>query len=590
MTIFTKGFNTRLKLTGVMATLALLSACATTTSTTAPQSTPVTNMPAKDALASAVKSQLYHSFGYHTSVYVSNEAHRQATDTQEEPSIKGCEDTHDDAYVALLKKAHQEKGKTADVTKDYPNESKAIKSAYQACMSQIEAEQGAYQTFDFDEFYQATHQMSDEERASRFLTDGTAHVVLQSVGEQDAKNDKDPALELKKAKLLDAYLLKPSHISISGRYHPLKGQFTALPSIQYDAKNLYLSVNQPMLVDIKAGGIYLWADNFALANSQFLDKQLGDKWHNKWLFLPFNDGSLPEDFAKDFAKAYLNAKKESFLVLPNDSFVWAKADELASVPYLSNNLPSTTLSLMTNTPRIIKSEISAKDKTYQDYVFYDELYNTITKKYPDLAIEQTFGNPNTIEREIVDGESVITVRNAQNKSEEPPVEFKMNAKMLMTIWLSGINLKSQTYYGNTVDAETKDDQKTPMVTYYGLQDNKLAWLSQRYHLDKQLKGGQFTKLGSEPMVVDVFTQIHQDPNKVKSFDSLPAPTEQNSINLLTYKDEFLKNLKDSDDQYLQTILGLFLGHEEVTAQPVDAEPLELENDTTDEPALATPAK
>lgn len=586
MTILTKGFNTGLKLTGVMVTLALLNACATTNTNIIAQSTPATNVPAKDALASAVKSQLYHSFGYDTRVYVSNEAHRQATETAEQaqPSLKHCENTHDDAYVALLKKAHQEKGKHVDVAKDYPQESKAIKSAYKACVADIEAERGAYQTFDFDGFYQQTQGASDEERSDYFLTESTTHVILQA-GEHDAEDDKDPALELKKAKLLDTYLLKPSQLSISGRYHPLKGQFTALPSIQYDAKNLYLSVNQPMLVDIKAGGIYLWADNFALANSQFLDKRLGDKWHNKWLFLPFNDGSLPEGFAKDFAKAYLNAKKESFLALPNDSFVWTKADELAGVPYLSNNLPSTALSLMTNTPRIIKSEISAKDKSYQDYVFYDELYNAITKKYPELAMEQVFGDPHTVERDIIDGESVIAVRNAESKQEAPVSEMKMNAKMMMSIWLSSANMKAQIYAGGQTDV-TQDEQKTPLVTYYGLQDNKLAWLSQRYHLDKQLKGGQFTKLGNEPMVVDVFTQIHQDPNKVQSFDSLPVPTEQNSVNLLTYKDEFLAHLKNSDDQYLQTILGLFLGQEEVSATPAEAKPAE--DDTADEPAIALP--
>lgn len=371
---------TVLKTTGLVVAIGLLSACATkaqptnqtTTATPATQS-----KSAKEALSLAVKSQLYRSFGYQTDIYVSNHPKRQAEPELGQESaidVGQCEREHDEAYVALLKKARLEQGKKLDLNKIYPDEQKSIKSSYQACMTKAGASKSAFEPFDFDEFYEQTHALSADEKAQMFMLTSSAMMATQSVNSIDNSAQEDPALALKKAQLMDAYLLKPSHVSVFGRYHPLKGQFSALPSLSYDAKNLHLSVNQPILLDMKAGGIYLWADNFALANSQFLDKRLGDKWHNKWLFLPFDDGSLPKDFAKDFLKAYLNAKKESFVAMESHGFVWTTSDELLATAHLSSNLPNGAKTTITHTPSIIKYAPSAKDKGYSDYVFYEVLY------------------------------------------------------------------------------------------------------------------------------------------------------------------------------------------------------------------------
>lgn len=561
------------KIAYLMMGLGLLSACATKHAPTSV--TPPVSVSAKDSLASAVKSQFYRSFGYQTDIYVSNHAHRERlADTPmptDDTTAQSCETRHDDAYVALLKKAYGEKGKQLDLSTEYLDEQKAIKSTYQACMAMIDDKKSQYEPFDFDAFYQESHALSADEKEAMFLGSATAHVALQTAFD-DEQDEPDPVLEAKKAKLLDAYLLQPSHVSVSGHYQPLKGQFSVLPSVQYHAKNLHLSVNQPVQFDLNAGGVYLWADNFALANSQFLDKNLGDKWHRKWLFLPFNDGSLPNDFAKEFVKAYLNAKKESFLTTPSDDFRWIGADELKGVPYLSDSLPAPTLALMASTPKIIQSKLSAKDKAYSDYVFYEVLYNAITKKYPDLAIEQIMGyNIQTMERDIIDGESVITVRNAERTADTELSEPKMNAKMLMAVWLANINQKVQAYYASQDPDHPQMDDQRPVITHYGLDGGKLSWVSQRHYLETQLKGGQFTKvLSDEPMVIDVFTKIHQNPSQVKTFGHLPAPTAQNSINLLTYKDEFLNNLKSGNDKYLQAMLRLILGEQdeqELTDEP-----------------------
>ncbi|MDO4895848.1 MAG: hypothetical protein Q3971_00685 [Moraxella sp.] len=564
------------KIACLMMGLGLLSACATKTHLAQPATSSV-SVSAKDSLASAVKSQMYRSFGYQTDIYVSNHARRErlADVSVGDSATQSCETRHDDAYVVLLKKAYGEKGEKLDLNTEYLDEQKTIKSAYQACVAVINEKKGRYEPFDFDAFYQENHALSADEKEAMFLGSITAHMANQMALDDMAQDEpSEPVLEAKKAELLDAYLLQPSHLSVSGHYRPLKGQFSVLPSIQYHAKNLHLSVNQPVHFDLNAGGAYLWADNFALANSQFLDKSLGDKWYNKWLFLPFNDGSLPDDFVKEFVKAYLNAKKESFLTTPSDDFRWINADELSGVSHLSDSLPASTLALMTSTPHIIQSTLSTKDKAYSDYVFYEVLYNTLTKKYPDLAIEQIMGyNIQTMERDIIDGESVITVRNAEQTADTDPSEPKMNAKMLMAVWLANINQKVQAYYASQdpdfpeQDRPQMSDQR-PVITHYGLDGGRLSWVSQRYYLKTQLKGGQFAKvLSDEPMVIDVFTKIHQNPNQVKTFGHLPVPTAQNSVNLLTYKDEFLNNLKNGNDKYLQAMLRLILGGQDEPSEP-----------------------
>ena len=585
------------KITCLVAGISLLTACATTSSVVHDSTPTPSAMSAKDALASAIKSQLYQSFSYQTDFYVSNHARRDElartakTVMDNTPTKNNCIKTHDDAYVALLKKAHAEhggrKGLEKYLDKNYVQEKKAIMSDYQACMKTVFSHQNSYNPFSFDAFYQENYAPDMIEEA--FLAASSAHMAVESAtSAMSEKNPDDDMLNAKKAKLLDAYLLQPSHISVVGSYHPLKGHITALPNLQYNAKNLHLSINQPIHIDIKAGGIYLWADNFALANSQFLDKSLGDKWQNKWLFLPLNDGSLPEDFIKDLTKAYLNAKKESFLVTPNDSFHWVSADSLNDVPFLVDNLPQATFTTMQNTPRIIKNEVSAKDSAYRDYVFADVLYNAIIKKYPDLALEQVLGyNPQTMERNIIDGESVITVRNADETQEDSELkEPKMNARFFAIMFLSGLNQKVQDYYLSLErQAQDNNEMNTPNLVYYGIDGGKLSWISQRHHLNRldshlQKQDGKFTKtLSDMPMVVDVFTKIHQDANHVQVFSRLPShlqiPNVSNSVNLLDYKDEFLKNLQSSDDKYLQTLMGLVFGGDIGELDEVGPENIEL---------------
>lgn len=583
------------KMICLMVGASLLGACATTSPISPIQnshsqdSAPTPSVSAKDTLASAVKSQMYHSFGYQTDVYVSNQARRElSVQDDDTPSENACNQAHDDAYVALLKQARQAHGSREDLEgyldKNYSKEQHAIKTQYQTCMKKVFDSTPAYEPFDFDAFYQEYHALDTDQKAQVFLESavvGMAEKTAAEVAEYASSNKSQDELDVKKAKLLDAYLLQPSHVSVMGSYHPIKGYITALPTAQYNAKNLHISINQPIHIDIKAGGIYLWADNFALANSQFLDKSLGDKWHNKWLFLSLNDGSLPKDFVQDFAKAYMTAKKESFLVTPKDSFEWVSADNLKSVPFLADNLPQATFATMSATPRIIKNELSAKDKAYRDYVFADVLYNTIIKKYPDLALEQALGyNPNTTERDIVDGESVITVRNADQSDDKDALkEPKLNARFFAVMFLSSLNQKVQGYYHNLQEPNLKTDQAdTPSLVYYGMEGGKISWISQRYPLQKQLNDewqqGKFAKtLSDVPMVVDVFTKIHQDASQIKAFARLPnhlqMPNADNSVNLLDYKDEFLKNLQQGNDKYLQTLMGLVFGAEATGEEELD---------------------
>lgn len=267
---------------------------------------------AKSALSQAIQSQLRSSFDYQTTVYASNHIRRDAlaNATPEQLSaaddmMRVCENEHEEAYVALLK---------SEPSDDLDDQKQAIKERYLSCVSD-QYGVDAYESFDFEEFYQQSKDLTPEEMRTVLTTAISAHAESQKLKLQEvnsAEHDGNhTALDVKKAKLLNEYLIKPTKATMVGRYQPLSGIMTALPSVEYHSKNLNMAMNQPVYVDLKAGIIYLWADNFALANSNLADKNLGDKWHNKWLAIPLNDGSLPEGFAKEFIRAYLNAKKRA---------------------------------------------------------------------------------------------------------------------------------------------------------------------------------------------------------------------------------------------------------------------------------------
>ena len=573
----------------VAVSVALLTACAGKTATTTPAPALINheNSDPKTFLQNATSDRLQTAFAYRSDIYVANDIRQDAL--QDVSEKETCDSVHDKQYVAVLKRAKQDKLEISDEL--YKGDLKAIKQQYLACQKSESLARGSYTPFDLQGFYQSNKDLDETAKAQNFMATTEAHMASQVSDE--AEDENHTPLQAKKAKLLDAYLLKPSALSVVGRYEPSLGRFTALPSVSYNSRNVNLSINQPISVDLKEGGIYLWADNFALANSQLLDKKLGDRWRNKWLFLPLNDGSLPADFSENLLKAYVQAKKESYLAKPASSFTWVDSKTfLDKAPFAKENLPLDTINTINQTPYIIESTISGKDKAYSDYVFYDVLYQTLTKKYPELTLESNFGSYQDSERDIVDGESVIHVTNRGNDdadaqtspSENQPI-LSTNSKTLMILLLSQFRSQVDSYYATlgapsseadvpeAVSDATEQNKYAPM-THYGFSGGKLSWVHYRQYLtDQGMAGGQLARTAvsdKEPMFVDIFTKLSPAKSADNEFARLPAtvqaPNAQNSVNLLDYKEEFLESLKSSDDKYLQLLMNLLMGSGAASAE------------------------
>lgn len=549
-----------------------LSACTTTgQSALTPEESKMPTAPdAKSVLRQAIQSQLRSSFDYQTTVYASNHIRRDAlaNATPEQLSaadnmMRVCENEHEEAYIALLK---------SEPSDDLDDQKQAIKKRYLSCVSD-QYGVDAYESFDFEEFYQQSKDLTPEEMREVLTTAISAHAESQKLKFQEvnsAKHDGNhTALDVKKAKLLNEYLIKPTKATIVGRYQPLSGIITALPSVEYHSKNLNIAMNQPIYVDLKAGIIYLWADNFALANSNLADKNLGDKWHNKWLAIPLNDGSLPEGFAKEFIRAYLNAKKESFQSLDDASIKQVSAQALYDLPFFEENVNDTVKSRINDSTRIIQNAPTAKARAYSRYIFADTLYNDITAKYPQLQNEPTYH-----EYDLIDGESRINVSAPIGQSEDETDttdKLKFSSEKFMGLLLSILRVQIDGYYDNLNQSESaaKESEVSSYapVWHYGIKSGQINWIHYRHYLTKQIKQGQFAKdviSAKEPMFVDVFTTIN--PKASHDFDRLPShlrvPNAQNSVNVFEYGNEFIERLKSSDDKYRQIMLQLLMGAED----------------------------
>ncbi|MDO4700381.1 MAG: hypothetical protein Q4A69_06840 [Moraxella sp.] len=532
---------------------ALLTACATTNTPA-----PAFQGNAKDQATKAISAQLRSAFGYQTDVYVLNQPHQvaQQTDTAD------CATLHDNAYVALAKLAKQHKH---DISDDlYTNQRQKIRDDYLDCQEAQKASHN-YPAFDFGEFYQHNAPITPKQ-SQAFATQ------LQTGIDNDAADTSLTKLDAKKAQLLREYLLKPSKFSVVGSYAPFQGKISALPMISYRAKNLSASLAQPIYLDINAQGVYLWADNFALANSQFIDKSLGDTWHNKWLFVPINDGSLPTEFAKDLLRALLDAQKERFAALNSADFQ-ALEPARFELPFVEQTLPSSTINTIKQTPQIIKQQTSPQDKAYGDYVFADTLYNTITAKYPTLA-QQT---PTFFERTISEGHSVIEIANITDSHDGHDKQApNINSEFLMRALFLYLKNKIDDYTANT-NQNSQQPAPYAAITHYGINNGKLSWLHQRHYFgDFNLQGGQFKTLtGGEPIFVDSFTHI-QKHKDMGEFNRLPpsarTPNAQNSVNVFAYKNVLLERLKNSDDNYLQAMLALLFDiNSDTAAEPTSPE-------------------
>lgn len=561
-----------------VAVLAVLTGCQTIKSLSAlPASSDVLvqdmsahELSAKQQVGAGVKALLRTSFSYNTQVYI---APKEVAD--DELPETACEEIHDIAYIALSKKARLA---NLDISADdYIGDREQLKTDFLAC------QENRAKNSDESEF--------DDELA-RLLAE------LAQLSGQSHEAFGDEQLTAKRQKLIHAYYLKTSKFGMVGNYQPLKGVISALPSFQYEFGQASVMVNQPFYVDIKAGDVYLWADNLALANATWLDKKLGNAWQNKWLRLPLNDGSLPNDFVKTLFKTYATAQSKAFDGLMDEMFGYVAPDE--ALP-LYEHLDDKAKVQIGKATTVIRQTNSKDSKQAVKKAVAEHLYNEMTKAYPVLletptaldkkqetltldsralmqsvfaklkevqaseeewledddamaeakaeAETETETETSDISAEIAHNDTVLTDDDGADvavKEETSELDGQTLEDEMLVDEVTDDALESET--GESVQAEAAKTQDI----YYGLDKRgRLLWV---YQEKEQALPASWLK---DPVDLSVLTAFDGAVDGT-IFGRLPSavatPNHANSVNVLEYSNTLYNTLKKSDSIFLRSFL------------------------------------
>lgn len=458
---------------------------------------------AKTALVTALQKQRRQSFSYHSNLEISNE--QKFSDINTKVGAKApvasdyideyCEDTHDQAYAALIAQAEVQNKDILAI--DYDAQRTALKDRYLECTDAYEA--WVESNYDSDIIVPASYQQLF-----------------------DSYDDRATAQDVKKAQLLDAYILKPLSINAQGIYQPMAGKATMLASVQYQARNHQSSINQPIYLDFKNGNIYLWADNFAMFNSELLDDKLGTKWRNKWLKLAIDDGTLPKGFGSELIKSHFAALDATFDAAPISQFDYVAPNALAS---LSPKLPAHQLPAMLASNQVIRRVQSAEsyEQFYQDYMRI--VYERISQRYPELVKESEpyeVGNTNAdkFTSKALVQQMLAMIKSDMNggseTTEETIAEIKEDAMLA--------NAETQELYGF--------DKR-----------GQLKW----QHLRSEIPS---KTASNKNMVIDVLQQYSAISAKEMAFPNLPSdvqvPNASNSIDMREYGSELMQYYRDGN--------------------------------------------
>ncbi|MBE0441676.1 MAG: hypothetical protein ACTH7W_06005 [Psychrobacter sp.] len=486
-------------LTSVFITGALLlTGCQSTSlgqsSSVTAQQTPTA---AKTALATALKKQRRQSFSYHGNLEINNDQYVTNVDQAELVTADYvdtyCEETHDQAYADLVAQAQTQNNDVMDA--EYDAQRAALKDTYLECSDAYEA----WIESDYD-------------------SDITVPPSYQQLF--DNYYDKTTPSDIKKAKLLDAYLLKPLSINAQGIYQPMVGKATMLASVQYKARNHQSSINQPIYIDFKNGNIYLWADNFAMLNSELLDDKLGTTWQNKWLKVALDDGTLPKGFGSEVIKAHFEALDRTFEAAPVSQFDYVAPNTLVS---LSPKLPEHQLPAMLASDQVIRRLQSAEsyEQFYQDYMRI--FYNHITEQYPELVKSNEAYSENDTNMDV----STDT----------------FTSKALVQQALAAMK-NSMNNDGNVETVEDEMGADTAVQELYGFDKRgKLAWQHTRNTLHTA------SNTSDKGLVIDALQQ-YSAINKDIAFPNLPndaqVPNDSNSVDARQYSKELLQYYRDGN--------------------------------------------
>ncbi|KRG34522.1 MULTISPECIES: hypothetical protein [unclassified Psychrobacter] len=465
-----------------------------------------TPVAAKTALATALQKQRRQSFSYHSNLEISNE--QQFSDINIEIDAKAlvasgyideyCEDTHDQAYAALLS---QTEAQNKDIlAADYDAQRTVLKDTYLECT----------------DVYEAWVE-------SKYDSEITVPAFYQQLF--DNHDDRSTAQDIKKAKLLDAYVLKPLSINAQGVYQPMAGKATMLASAQYQARNHQSSINQPIYLDLKNGNIYLWADNFAMFNSELLDDKLGTKWRNKWLKLAIDDGTLPKGFGSELIKSHFVALDATFDAAPISQFDYVAPNTLAS---LSPKLPAHQLPAMLASNQVIRRVQSAEsyEQFYQDYMRI--VYERMSQRYPELVKESAAYEVGNTDADKFTSKALVQqmlamIKSGMDSGGEAVEETMAEAKEKTAESAMLANAETQELYG------------------FGKR-GQLKW----QHLRSELP----SETTSNNMVIDVLQQYSAISTKDMAFPNLPSnvqvPNASNSIDMREYGSELMQYYRDGN--------------------------------------------
>lgn len=466
-----------------------------------------TPVAAKTALATALQKKRRQSFSYHSNLEISNEQQFNNINTEinaKAPVASGyideyCEDTHDQAYAALLTQAAAQ---NKDIlAADYDAERTTLKDRYLECTDAYEA-------------------WVDSNYDSEITVPASYQQLFDNYDERSTAQD------VKKAKLLDAYVLKPLSINAQGVYQPMAGKATMLASMQYQARNHQSSVNQPIYLDLKNGNIYLWADNFAMFNSEMLDDKLGTKWRNKWLKLAINDGTLPKGFGSELIKSHFAALDTTLDAAPVSQFDYVAPNTLAS---LSPKLPAHQLPAMLASNQVIRRVQSAEsyEQFYQDYMRI--VYERISQRYPELIKESEPYEVSTADADKFTSKALV--------------------QQMLAMIKNGFDSGSETIEETTAEAKEKTAEsamlaKAETQQLYGFDKRgQLKWQHLRSELPSETAS-------NKNMVIDVLQQYSAISATDMAFPNLPSnvqvPNASNSIDVREYGSELMQYYRDGN--------------------------------------------
>lgn len=531
--------NSILTVSILLASTLLISACQSTSAVKSNQVSSKSSTAAKTALATALQQQRRQSFAYHSNIEIVNEQQFFDIDNSQllaSEDLGGyCKDTHDSGYAELLLEAETQNQEISAT--DYDAKRNRLKQAYLVCTDAYQiwsdshydstvysAEIAAEEAVDATDTVASVTPMqyttmpaSDIDSANKVNTKAISPYYKKIFDEYDRKKTK---LDVKKAQLLDAYLLKPLSINAQGVYQPLAGKFTILGSAQYSARNHHSSINQPIYVDFKSGSMYLWADNFALLTSKLADDKLGTKWQNKWLKIALDDGTLPKGLGRAVIKSHIEAENS----------VYAKADvsqfdliNPTALTALFPKLPENQLASMLDSAQIIR-RVQSSDRNEQNYKDYmSTFYQLITQQYPEL----------------------ITKSDSANGKEADLTDNKFTSKMMV----KQVLVKMKEFADDKVlRAQQTDSLETqsptpassfPVQKLYGFNKNgRLQWQHSRRYLESARNTLATEK---DSVIVDALTQYMPIRAEAQVFPNLPidsqVPNANNTINLREYSSE-----------------------------------------------------